>query len=223
MLLPWTGLADDDRGWALGLVEHSSDGVVHRGRGIEGAAGGVGEPVPEPAEESRDALGWAPLAGGVEVDAEPLSLENMGVAEETSVVDLDNRGQEQRGSDPDDELFVISEFEPRRAPRNVASVKPEAKYGFAVTVQLGLLDDPNLIGTLLRERPQFGNELLLPGRRRGPVVSAHPERPDRPTIEAAAGAAAGNFALLDDVAGALNPSPKMPCHNSTLRSLSSSS
>lgn len=50
------------------VVEHSSDRVVHRGRGIDGSAGSIGQPVPWPGEESGDPLGRVPLAWGVEVD-----------------------------------------------------------------------------------------------------------------------------------------------------------
>lgn len=57
-----SGLADDDGGRAVSLVEHSSDGVVHRGGGIEGAAGGVGEPAPETGEEAGYPVRWVPLA-----------------------------------------------------------------------------------------------------------------------------------------------------------------
>ena len=69
-------------------------------------------------------------------------------AEEACVVNLGARGKEQRGANPDDELFVLAEFQPSGAVRDVCGVEPESEVGVTVGADLGLLDYPHVVGAL---------------------------------------------------------------------------
>ena len=87
-----------DGGRALRSVEDTPDGVEQRRGCIEASCDRVGEPLPELLEEAGHAMTGMPLAGWIQVDAEPLALEHVSVPEEPEVIDgrawrLDREGR----------------------------------------------------------------------------------------------------------------------------------
>ncbi len=103
-------LADDQSRHAGALVKDAADGVIHRRLGVEFPGRRILQPPPKSTEEPRDALPGLPLAGWVEVGAEPLALQDMGMAEKAKVVDLDLRDGVGRRRDPEDELLAVAEL-----------------------------------------------------------------------------------------------------------------
>src|SRR5487761_1460713 len=81
-----TGMASAGGGGPGGEVQNTADGVVHRRGGVEPASGGVAEPPPWAFEEAGHAAQGIPFAGWVEVDAEPVALQDVRVARESLVI-----------------------------------------------------------------------------------------------------------------------------------------
>jgi hypothetical protein len=82
----------DDNGWrARREVQDSADGVVHGCRGIEPPSRSVGKPRPQPFQKAWHAVERVPFPGRIEVDAQAVALQDVGVAGEPCVFHLDLR------------------------------------------------------------------------------------------------------------------------------------
>jgi hypothetical protein len=73
-------------------------------------------------------------------------LEDVRETEEACVINLGARRREQSGANLDDELLIVSKFQPAGAVRDVDGVEPESEDGVAVRVEPRLLDYPDVAG-----------------------------------------------------------------------------
>ena len=213
-------------------MQHTADSVVESGLGIEPTGGCVAEPLDEPVDEPTEAVGWIPLARRIEVEAQPPSLEHVGVVEEPEVIDLDPRGNDVGPTHDHLELLVVTQAEPSVDALDVRRAHSQTQTQLPAALT-GLADDLDLAREGNREGGQVSED---PGLPLAGAPRAHPARPECLTVEVEATAAALETLLnlldpgapdgdpADPVAlAALNPSPNSVCHFFTLSSKSVSS
>lgn len=213
----------DDSGSTVSGVEHTADGVVKRGLGVETTTCRVTEPVDEAVEKTAKAIGRVPLPRRVKVEAQAMSLEYVRMMKEPEVIDFHTRWCQTGCTDGDGELLVITKRHPSANARYVGGPKPQTQPHPPGLVEPRAPHHLDVTWERLSDGVQLGQGLALPVTE---ASLAHPARPDRLTVAAPAAPAVPTvpyFPLDVEDFGAVKPSPNKSCHFFTLSSKSVSS
>ncbi|GGU15915.1 hypothetical protein GCM10010272_70720 [Streptomyces lateritius] len=105
------GFSYDEGGSARGVVQDTADGVVERGGGIERAGCGVGEPLPQAVDDGGDSGDGIPFASRVEIEAQSITLQDVGSAGEPDVGGA-HLGRNHRGDgQSEEEVLTLLELQ----------------------------------------------------------------------------------------------------------------